>query len=73
MEFSLSTSLTPREAEVLGLVAQGYHYEDVAAQLCISPHTVDTHMRSVRLKLGVTTTIHAVFLVFSATSASFNP
>ena len=65
-----TTCLTPREAEVLGLVAQGYEYRDVANRLCISPHTVDAHMRAIRLKLGVTNTVHAVYIIFSTASPS---
>lgn len=68
-----STCLTPREAEVLMLIAQGYDYGDVAQTLCISPHTVDTHMRAIRLKLGVSNAVHAVFLVFASSSAPINP
>jgi DNA-binding CsgD family transcriptional regulator len=62
--------LTPREAEVLALIAHGCAFADVAQHLTISPLTVDTHVRNIRLKLGVSTVTHAVFLVFASSSAS---
>lgn len=45
--------LTVREAEVLGLVAQGLNNAQVAGKLFISPRTVDTHLTSIYHKLGV--------------------
>jgi DNA-binding NarL/FixJ family response regulator len=46
-------TLTEREREVLHLVATGCPSKDIAAQLCISPRTVDTHRANIRKKLGV--------------------
>lgn len=46
--------LTARECEVLRLVTQGLTYAQMAEQLVISPRTVDTHLRSIYGKLGVT-------------------
>ena len=46
--------LTAREREVLQLVTQGLTYAQMAEQLVISPRTVDTHLRSIYGKLGVT-------------------
>ena len=48
-----SAGLTPREVEVLRLVAQGMTNEQVANQLVISPRTVDTHLTSIYGKIGV--------------------
>ncbi len=45
--------LTPREVEVLRLVAQGLTNDQVANQLIISPRTVDTHLTSIYGKIGV--------------------
>ena len=45
--------LTTREAEVLGLVAQGLTNEQVAEQLIISSRTVNTHLTSIYGKIGV--------------------
>lgn len=46
--------LTKRERGVLRLVTQGLTYAQMAEQLVISPRTVDTHLRSIYGKLGVT-------------------
>jgi DNA-binding CsgD family transcriptional regulator/tetratricopeptide (TPR) repeat protein len=46
--------LTAREMEVLRLVAQGLADAQVAQQLVISPHTVNTHLKSIYGKLHVT-------------------
>ena len=45
--------LTPRELEVLRLVAQGLTNEQVAEDLVISPRTVETHLTSIYSKIGV--------------------
>jgi predicted ATPase/DNA-binding CsgD family transcriptional regulator len=45
--------LTPREVEVLGLVATGMTNAQVAGRLFLSPRTVDTHLTSIYHKLGV--------------------
>jgi DNA-binding NarL/FixJ family response regulator len=46
--------LTPRELEVLQLLAQGLTSAQIAEQLIISLLTVNTHVRSIYSKLGVT-------------------
>jgi DNA-binding NarL/FixJ family response regulator len=43
--------LTPREREVLRLIARGYAYKEVARDLGISTKTVETHVSSVLRKL----------------------
>ncbi len=49
-----SPRLTPTELQVARLVGQGLPTRDVAAQLFVSPRTVDFHLRNVFTKLGVT-------------------
>lgn len=44
-------SLTPREQEVLRLIARGYTYKELARRLTISVKTVETHVSSVLRKL----------------------
>jgi DNA-binding NarL/FixJ family response regulator len=44
--------LTPREREILGLVAQGRSNGEIGAQLFISTKTVSVHVSNVMAKLG---------------------
>ena len=48
-----ATDLTAQERQVAALVRQGLSNRDVAAQLFVSPRTVDFHLRNVFSKLGV--------------------
>jgi DNA-binding NarL/FixJ family response regulator len=43
--------LTPREQEVLQLIARGYRYKEIAARLHLSVKTVEAHVSSVLRKL----------------------
>lgn len=45
--------LTPRERDVLRLVAQGYSAPEIGTQLGISPKTVDTYKQRIEEKLGL--------------------
>jgi DNA-binding NarL/FixJ family response regulator len=45
--------LTPRERDVLTLVAQGLTNPDIAQQLVLSEHTVHRHMANIRRKLNL--------------------
>lgn len=58
-------ALTPAEREVLQLLAKGASTKDVAARTGRSPHTVDTHIRSICRKLGCSGRREAVALASS--------
>jgi len=45
--------LTPREREIMQLLAEGKSSKDIAALLFLSPHTVDTHRKTILQKLNV--------------------
>lgn len=45
--------LTPRELEVLNLIATGASNQEIATQLSISLHTVKSHVRNILNKLHV--------------------
>lgn len=51
---STAASLTPQELQVARLVRQGLSNRDAAAQLFLSPRTIDFHLRNVFAKVGVT-------------------
>jgi DNA-binding NarL/FixJ family response regulator len=55
-----STLLTPREREVLGLVAEGLSNRLIAERLGISEHTVKFHVGSLVEKIGADTRTDAV-------------
>jgi len=52
-ENSAHVKLTPREIEVLKLIASGYTNHEIADTLYISSRTVDTHRRNLLEKLGL--------------------
>ena len=47
--------LTPREIEVLRLIAAGHTAKEAARQLEIAPKTTDNHIQSLYSKIGVST------------------
>jgi DNA-binding CsgD family transcriptional regulator len=50
---STADRLTPQERQIVRFVAEGSTNKQVAAQLFLSPRTVDHHLRNVFLKLGI--------------------
>lgn len=57
-----STLLTPRELEILQLLADGHAYKQIAAQLVISENTLKTHIKRIYSKLDVHNRTNAVIV-----------
>ncbi len=57
---SSSERLTPRETQILRLIATGFSTEQIASDLSISVHTVRNHVRGLRRKLNARTKLDAV-------------
>jgi two-component system response regulator DesR len=55
-----ATPLSPREREVLDLIAEGSTNREIAAVLHLSPHTVKEHTSSLYRKLGAKNRAEAV-------------
>jgi DNA-binding NarL/FixJ family response regulator len=53
-------ALTPREVDVLRLVAGGNANKQIAAKLALTEETVKSHMRNILGKLGANDRTHAV-------------
>ncbi len=51
-----------RELQVLHLVGEGASYAMIARRLGLSPHTVDTYLRRIRAKSGVTSQVQLALL-----------
>jgi DNA-binding NarL/FixJ family response regulator len=59
-----AAGLTPRELEVLVLVARGQTNREIAAALVISPHTARRHLQNIFRKLGVSSRAAATAFAF---------
>jgi len=66
---ALLAGLTPREREVLSLVARGFATRDIAGALDVSPRTVESHRAAIGAKLGTTSTAEMTRLWIEAESA----
>jgi len=51
--------LTQRELEILSMVVSGATNEEIAARICISPHTVKTHIYNIFKKINVPNRLQA--------------
>ena len=62
MTDELYEALTPREKDVLALLADGYRNREIAERLGISEHTVKFHVGAILTKLGAGSRTEAVTL-----------
>jgi len=58
--------LTPREREVLRLVAAGRSNQEIADELVVSPLTAKTHVARILAKLGARDRVHLVIAAYEA-------
>jgi DNA-binding NarL/FixJ family response regulator len=56
--------LTPRELEILTLMAEGYAQREIATRLVISPKTAASHIQHIIEKLGVHSRAQAVAMAY---------
>lgn len=56
------SSLSPREVEVLQMVAEGYSNKEIAGHFGLTEHTVKNHLTGIMRKLGARDRAHAVVL-----------
>jgi len=58
---SSAGNLTKRQTEILALITVGATNEEIAEKLCISPHTVKTHLYKIFKKINVPNRVQAAF------------
>jgi DNA-binding NarL/FixJ family response regulator len=59
-----AAGLTPRELEVLQLLAGGHDHLAIARDLVIAPKTVEKHIEHILMKLGVHSRAQAIAVAF---------
>lgn len=63
--------ITEREAEIIGLIAEGCSYTRIAGRLNLSAHTITTHRKKIMHKLGVNST--AALVLYAVKNGLVSP
>jgi DNA-binding NarL/FixJ family response regulator len=58
------SALTPREQEVLELLAEGHSNREIAAKLFIAPKTASVHVSNILAKLGASSRTEAAAIAY---------
>lgn len=56
----VAENLTPREVEVLHLIAQGLNTREIAERMCLSINTIESHRKNLFVKLGAKNSVDLV-------------
>ena len=68
-----SARLTPRQREILALVAEGATDNEIACRLCLSSGYVSNQMKKIRQRLGACSRAHAVALALQQSILETEP
>ncbi len=66
----MNHTISHREIEILDLLSMGFTHSEIAKQLYLSVHTVNTHTKNIQNKLNARNTAHAVRMVFASVEPS---
>lgn len=57
--------LTPRERQIVEMLANGFTGEQIAQELVLSPETVQKHVHNAKRKIGAETRAHLIALAMT--------